>query len=131
MNTHKNARLTFHGRALLVRRVLEHGQRPVEVAQAMGVSPRTVYKWLSRYRDEGWEGLYGRSSRPARCPHRLPQGSPAADRGAATSAPDLSCDQARGSVSRRRPWLAALRPGHIASRQALCSPNTRSVMSVS
>ena len=73
MNTHKNARLTFHGRALLVRRILEHGQRPFEAAQAMGVSARTAYKWLARYRAQGQPGLYEGSSRPARCPHRLPE----------------------------------------------------------
>ncbi|AWN16837.1 Mobile element protein [Salinisphaera sp. LB1] len=71
MNTHKNARLTVHGRDLLVRRILQHGQRPVEAAQAMGVSARTAYKWLARYREHGQSGLYERSSRPARCPHRL------------------------------------------------------------
>ncbi|WP_251309637.1 leucine zipper domain-containing protein, partial [Halomonas sp. NCCP-2165] len=51
MNTHKNARLTPHGRALLVRRVLEEGLRPEEVAQAQGVSVRTVYKWVRRFRE--------------------------------------------------------------------------------
>lgn len=69
MNKHQNARLTPHGRALLVHRVLEEGLRPVEVAQAMGVSPRTVYKWLRRFREEGEVGLRDRSSRPRRCPH--------------------------------------------------------------
>lgn len=49
MNTHKNVRLTVQGRALLVRRILEYGQRPVEAAQAMGVSARTAYKWLACY----------------------------------------------------------------------------------
>ncbi|WP_297526916.1 leucine zipper domain-containing protein, partial [Thiohalobacter sp.] len=33
MNSHKNARLTVHGRALLVKRVLEEGLRPAEAAQ--------------------------------------------------------------------------------------------------
>lgn len=69
MNNHKNARLTPYGRALLVRRVLEHGLRPREAAQAMGVSPRTAYKWLHRYRQEGPAGLENRSSRPLHCPH--------------------------------------------------------------
>ena len=46
MNSHKNARLTQRGRALLVRRVIEEGLRPAEAAQAMGVSARTCYKWL-------------------------------------------------------------------------------------
>ncbi|ATJ81936.1 IS481 family transposase [Halomonas beimenensis] len=72
MNTHKNARLTVHGRALLVRRVIREGLRPAEVAQAQGVSVRTVYKWVRRYRDEGEAGLLDRSSRPCRCPHETP-----------------------------------------------------------
>ncbi|MES1936578.1 transposase [Salinisphaera hydrothermalis C27AD] len=70
MNTHKNARLTIHSRQVLVHRVIEQGLRPVDVAQAMAVSPRTVYKWLARYRNEGWTGLSDRSCRPHRCPHR-------------------------------------------------------------
>jgi transposase len=72
MNNHKNARLTPHGRALLVRRVLEEGLRPGEAAQAMGVSRRTVYKWLHRFREEGPAGLQNRSSRPRHCPHQTP-----------------------------------------------------------
>ncbi len=38
MNNHKNARLTVDGRVLLVRRVLDEGLRPIEVAQAMGAN---------------------------------------------------------------------------------------------
>ena len=69
MNSHKNARLTVHGRALLVKRILEEGLRPVEAAQAMGVSVRTAYKWLARFREEGPAGLQNRSCRPRHCPH--------------------------------------------------------------
>lgn len=68
MNTHKNARLTPHGRALLAARVIDEGLRPREVAQAQGVSVRTVYKWVRRFREEGHAGLQDRSSRPARSP---------------------------------------------------------------
>ena len=71
MNLHKNARLTLHGRALLVRRMLD-GLRPEEAAQASGVSVRTAYKWLQRFRSEGMAGLNDRSSRPKNCPHALP-----------------------------------------------------------
>jgi transposase InsO family protein len=71
MNNHKNARLTPHGRALLVGRVTQEGLRPEEAAQAQGVSVRTVYKWLRRYREEGRDGLQNRSSRPRRCPHAV------------------------------------------------------------
>ena len=73
MNNHKNARLTFHGRLLIVRRVLEEGLRPIEVAQAAGVSVRTVYKWLNRYLAEGEAGLHTRSSKPRRSPLATPQ----------------------------------------------------------
>ncbi len=69
MNIHKNARLTVRGRELLVRRIVEEGLRPIEAADASGVSVRTAYKWLRRFREEGLAGLADRSSRPASCPH--------------------------------------------------------------
>jgi len=68
MNVHKNARLTRHGRERIVRQV-ESGQAPEAVAEAAGVCPRTVRKWVDRYRREGLDGLNDRSSRP----HRLRQ----------------------------------------------------------
>lgn len=73
MNSHKNERLTAYSRALLVKRVLEEGLRPIEVARAQGVSVRTVYKWLRRFREEGRDGLVNRSSRPCSCPHEYSQ----------------------------------------------------------
>lgn len=36
----------------------------------MGVSRRTVYKWLRRYREEGLAGLQNRASCPQSCPHQ-------------------------------------------------------------
>uniref|UniRef100_UPI0012DFC0A0 leucine zipper domain-containing protein n=2 Tax=Zestomonas thermotolerans TaxID=157784 RepID=UPI0012DFC0A0 len=68
MNLHKHARLTPRGRALLVRRI-EQGLRVEDAAQAAGVSVRTAYKWLRRFRQEGEAGLADRSSRPRHCPH--------------------------------------------------------------
>ena len=73
MNVHKNARLTPRGRERIVRQV-ESGQTLEAVAEAAGVCPRTVRKWLDRYRREGLVGLQDRSSRP----HRLRQPTPAA-----------------------------------------------------
>lgn len=72
MNLHKHARLSPRGRALLVDRILVHGLRVEEAAQAAGVSVRTAYKWLKRFKQEGVEGLADRSSRPRRCPHATP-----------------------------------------------------------
>jgi len=72
MNVHKKARMTFHGRLLLVERVREIGWRVVDAAMAAGVSERAAYAWLARYRDGGERALHDRSSAPARSPSRLP-----------------------------------------------------------
>jgi transposase InsO family protein len=72
MNMHKNARLTVHGRALLVRRIVEEGWRVAAAAAAAGVSVRTAYTWLARWRSGGARMLEDRSSAPGRCPQRLP-----------------------------------------------------------
>ena len=71
---HANARLTVHGRALLVQRILA-GHRPADVAHQLGCSRATAYKWLARYRTQGAMGLQDRPSRPLRCPHRTPAGT--------------------------------------------------------
>ena len=72
MGIHKNAVLTPTGREILVRRVVDEGQRPLSVASDMGVSLSTVRKWVSRFRTEGMPGLQDRSSRPHRSPARTP-----------------------------------------------------------
>ncbi len=66
---HSSARLTIHGRRLLVERV--RAGRPVaHVADEMGISRTTAHKWVRRWRAEGDGGLYDRSSRPLMTPHR-------------------------------------------------------------
>ena len=65
MNLHKNARLTPGGRRRVVHRLLA-GEPASGVATAAGVSVRTVWKWVRRYREEGEAGLADRSSRPRR-----------------------------------------------------------------
>jgi transposase InsO family protein len=71
MNSHKHARLTAKGRALLVSRVLDQGWTVADASMAAGVSRRTSYKWLARFRAEGERGLLDRSSRPRHCPRGL------------------------------------------------------------
>jgi len=73
MNIHKNARLTPLGRERIVKEVLS-GQTPEAAARAAGVCPRTVRKWVARFKSEGIEGLSDRSSRP----HRLHRPTPIA-----------------------------------------------------
>ncbi|MET7349010.1 IS481 family transposase [Streptomyces mirabilis] len=69
--SHRNARLTVHGRRLLVERVCS-GRPVAHVAAEMGVSRATAHKWVRRWRAEGEEGLADRSSRPRTTPHRTP-----------------------------------------------------------
>jgi transposase InsO family protein len=68
MDVHQNARTTPRSRANIVRRVLSGRQRPAHVATAVGVSERTVRKWVARYEAEGEPGLRDRSCRPQRSP---------------------------------------------------------------
>jgi transposase InsO family protein len=72
MDIHKNARLTPRGRERIVRQVLS-GQTPEAVALAAGVCPRTVRKWMARFKAEGLEGLKDRSSRPHNLHRPTPQ----------------------------------------------------------
>jgi len=60
------ARLSPRSRAFLVDLVETHGHSPGEAAARLGVSERTAYRWLRRYRTEGPGGLTDRSSRPRR-----------------------------------------------------------------
>lgn len=69
--SHRNARLTLHGRRTIVDRVLGQGGRPrSHVAKEMGVSRRCVSHWVGRYPAEGEDGLHDRSSRPHTSPTR-------------------------------------------------------------
>jgi transposase InsO family protein len=68
---HRNARLTVHGRMLLVQRVLS-GRPVAHVAAELGVSRATGYKWMTRWHAEGPAGMWDRSSRAHRIPHRTP-----------------------------------------------------------
>jgi transposase InsO family protein len=69
--SHRNARLTFHGRLLIVRRHRAGGKQ-AHIAAAMGVSRKCVRTWIDRYAAEGEAGLQDRSSRPHSMPTRTP-----------------------------------------------------------
>jgi transposase InsO family protein len=73
--SHGNARLTFHGRCLLVRRVRLEGRPAAHVARELGVSRQCAYRWVRRFDAEGWAGLHDRSSRPHRVPGRTAAGA--------------------------------------------------------
>jgi transposase InsO family protein len=67
--SHRNARTTFQGRLLIVRRY-RAGWPQAHIAKAMGISRKCVRKWLDRFAVDGEDGLHDRSSRPHSCPHR-------------------------------------------------------------
>jgi transposase InsO family protein len=56
---------------------LQAGWSVAEVAQALGVTPKTVRKWRDRFTIEGPTGLTDRCSRPHRSPNRLGQAAEA------------------------------------------------------
>ncbi|HEX8511038.1 MAG TPA: IS481 family transposase, partial [Propionibacteriaceae bacterium] len=70
--SHANARLTHHGRLLLIDRVLGQQWPVAHAAKAMGISRQCAYRWVRRWRAEGEAGLVDRSSRPRRSPTRTP-----------------------------------------------------------
>jgi transposase InsO family protein/transposase len=72
MKLHANAALSLNGRRQLARRVVDQGWNVVEAAGAAEVSVRCARKWVGRYRLEGEQGLFDRSSAPSRIPHRTP-----------------------------------------------------------
>jgi transposase InsO family protein len=65
--SHGSARLTVHGRRLIVQRH-QAGWKQAHIADAMGVSRKCVKTWIDRYAAEGEAGLATRSSRP----HSMP-----------------------------------------------------------
>lgn len=73
MDTHQNARLTPKGREQMVRAVVDHGLSQAAAARQFNTTPKTVAKWVRRFRAEGAAGLRDRSSRPLSSPRRTPQ----------------------------------------------------------
>src|SRR5439155_25177482 len=69
---HRNAALSWSGRRLLGERVLIEGWTLTAAAEAAGVSVRCARKWVGRFRLEGEQGLFDRSSAPKRVANRTP-----------------------------------------------------------
>ena len=72
MNVHENARLTPKGREDMVRAVIEGGLTSAAAARAFNTTPKTVAKWVGRFREGGVEALRDRSSRPLSSPSQTP-----------------------------------------------------------
>lgn len=72
MNIHKNAPLAPKGREAMVRSVVEGGLSQAGAADLFNTTPKTVAKWVKRFRAEGVDGLRDRSSRPHSSPSQTP-----------------------------------------------------------
>jgi transposase InsO family protein len=72
MKLHGNARTCPKSRELLVARIESKAWSLAAEAAAAGVSERTAYRWLKRWREEGEAGLADRSCAPHSIPHRTP-----------------------------------------------------------
>src|ERR1700724_1174060 len=73
MNTHKNAPLTPKGREAMVRSVTKGGLSKAAAARQFNTTPKTVAKWVKRFRAEGVDGLRDRSSRPLSSDSQTPR----------------------------------------------------------
>ena len=73
MDTHKNAHLTPKGREDMVRAVVDGGLSSAAAARKFNTTPKTVAKWVKRFRAEGVDGLSDRSSRPLSSDNQTPQ----------------------------------------------------------
>ncbi len=116
MQVHGNSKLVPSLRLLLVRRVLEQRWKIADAAAAFGISERTAYRWLARWR-AGDQALLARPDRvyvPAGNLHRRPSWHNR--RGTSSAAAPRACQGAR--IPKRSPpgnvrlwgWHGARRP---------------------
>src|SRR5688500_17935477 len=72
MQLHANAKSCPRSRRWLIGCVLVDGWPGLRAAEAAGISERSAYRWLARWRAEGEVGLVDRSSRPNSSPTKTP-----------------------------------------------------------
>jgi transposase InsO family protein len=72
MQVHARAPLSPIGRRRVVDRVICERWSVAAAAEAAGVTERTVYRWLARFRGQGQAGLVDRPPIPRRVPRRTP-----------------------------------------------------------
>ena len=74
MKLHRKAKTTPASRLALVQRAMA-GEAYAVIAVGMGISVRTVAKWVQRFRHGGVGALEDGSSRPRTTPHQTPPGA--------------------------------------------------------
>lgn len=119
--SHVNARLTVHGRALLIERVITDRRPVAHVARELGISRQCAHRWVRRFRDEGAAGLIDRSSRPRRTPTRT---SPAREQAVLEARARLRFGHARLSATTGVParTISRIMTRHQIPKLAWCDP---------
>jgi putative transposase len=64
---------TVEQRYELILKHLEERLPIIELASEYGISPKTTYKWIKRFLEQGRPGLEDQSRAPLRCPHTIPE----------------------------------------------------------
>ena len=121
--SHVNARLTVHGRSLLIERVIGDGRPVSHVARELGISRQCAHRWVRRFRTEGAAGLADRSSRPRRTPTRT---SPAREQAVLEARARLRFGPARLSAETGVParTISRILTRHEVPKLAWCDPIT-------
>ncbi len=102
----------------------------VEVCAQFGISPKTGYKWLARYRALGPAGLEQRQPVARECPHRTPEELRDVIVGLRKERPFWGPKKLRAVLLRDHPeqtWPAASTIGDLLHREGLIRPRRRRV----
>ncbi len=125
MNLHSKARTCPASRGLIAKRMLK-GAWSEDQAATLGISARTAFKWLSRYRAEGEAGLVEQLAAPPQSPADLSRATSPDCASAAIPAygppdcpttPDAPLHRCQGTEAGRA--AAASRPRPSRARRAL------------
>jgi putative transposase len=109
-------------RMRLVMAVTERDEAFAAVCRQFGVSRKTGYKWLERYREDGVEGLLDRSRAPLHHPQAIPEAITEHCLGVRRAHPTWGPVKVRAWLERRGPqtaWPAASSIGALFDREGL------------
>ena len=93
-----------------------------ELCRFSGISRKTGYKWLARYRESGLDGVRDRSRAPHHCPHAMPAAVEAAVLAVKGRHPSWGARKVRAWLMRHdgeRVWPAASTIGDLFQRRGL------------
>jgi transposase InsO family protein len=99
-----------------------------ELSARHGISRKTAYKWLERFREQGRRGLADRSRAPHTCPHRIAPEVAERICTARRTHPDWGPEKLLGWLSQRDPrtaWPAVSTAGDLLARRGLVEKRRR------